>query len=104
MPPASKTAHRVVENTALPYVTNESLTSTTSRWMQGSSNLMTSLHNWTENRPGFSTTFDATSFSSLKRNFIWRRWTNTTNGGKFIWMASDLSAGVAKVYKKILGI
>jgi hypothetical protein len=72
--------------------------------MQGSQNILTSLHNWMENRPGFSTVFDATVFSNLQRNFVWRRWTNSTNGGLFVWMACDISGGVSKVYKKILGV
>lgn len=105
MPPASKTEHRTLSNTALPYISNASLTSTSPQYIPGSQNIMTSLRNWSELRPGFSVNFDGTGFTNVARNFIWRRWTNSTpNGGLFIWMVCDISGGVAKVYKKILGV
>src|SRR5271167_3687723 len=105
MPPASKTESRLVQNTALPYISNASLTSTDPHFIQGSNNILTSLRFWMENRPGFSTTFDTTMFTSLQRNFVWRRWSGSSpNGGVFVWMTCDISGGVAKVYKKLLGI
>jgi len=105
MPQASKTESRTVTNTALPYISNASITSTSSHWLTGSQNIMTSIRNWSENRPGFSLTFDPTAFVSLQRQFIWRRWTGSTpNGGAFIWMGCDVSGGVAKVYKRIIGV
>src|SRR5271165_5852009 len=105
MPPASKTEHRVVSNTALPYISNDSITSTDPHWLLGSTNIMTSLRNWSESRPGFSQEFDTTGFVNVARNFVWRRWTNSTpNGGKFIWMVCDITPSGAKVYKKIIGV
>lgn len=105
MPQASQTEHRVVRNTALPYISNSSITSTDPQFMEGSKNIMTSLRGWAENRPGFSLNFDPTLFINLQRNFIWRRWTGSSpNGGLFIWMACDIVAGIAKVYKKIIGV
>lgn len=105
MPPASKTEHRVIQNTSLPYISNDSITSTDPHFIKGSQNILTSLREWAENRPGFSLNFDTTGFANVQRNFIWRRWTNSSpNGGKFVWMVCDISGGVAKVYKKILGI
>src|ERR1700724_3493163 len=105
MPPASKTEHRTVSNTALPYISNSSLTDTSSHYIQGSQNILTSLRNWSENRPGFSTQFDAKAFVNLQRSLIWRRWTNSSpNGGLFVWMTCDISGGQALVYKKIIGV
>jgi hypothetical protein len=104
MPPASKTESRTVTNTALPYISNSSVTSTSPQFVPGSQNIMTSLREWSENRPGFSQAFDTTLFNNLQRNFVWSRWTGSTpNGGRFIAMYCDIS-GTAKVYKKIIGV
>lgn len=105
MPPASKTAHRVISNTAIPYISNSSVTSTDPQFIGGSTNIMTSLRQWMENRPGFSTEFDTTSFTNVQRNFLWRRWSGVSpNAGAFIWMVCDISGGKSNVYKKILGV
>jgi len=106
LPPASRTEHRIVTNTALPYISNASLTSTDPHFLQGSNNILTSLRNWSENRPGFSTTLETavSSFKNLQRAFQWRRWVGSSpNGGAFIWMFCDVTGGVAKVYKLQLG-
>lgn len=105
MPPASKTEHRVIRNTSLPYVSNDSVTSTEPIFAQGSQNILTSLRDWAENRPGFSVNFDTTQFTNLQRNFIWQRWTGSSpNGGLFVWMACDISGGTSNVYKKVIGV
>ena len=105
MPPASHTEHKVINNTALPYISNASLTDANPHFIQGSQNVMTSLRNWMENRPGFSNPFDTTQFKSLQRNFLWRRWAGSSpNGGVFVWMTCDIVGGKALVYKKLIGI
>jgi hypothetical protein len=105
VPQASKTEHRVINDTSLPYISNDSITSTDPHFIKGSQNILTSLRNWAENRPGFSLNFDLQAFVNLQRNFIWRRWTNSTpNGGQFIWMACDIVGGQALVYKKVIGV
>lgn len=105
MPKASNTEHRIVSNTALPYISNASITDTSSHWIPGSQNLLTSLRNRSENRPGFSTVFDSFAWTNLQRTFVWRRWSNSTpNGGVFVAMACDVSGGRAKVYKKLIGV
>lgn len=106
MPPASKTQHRVVTDTGLPYITNSSVISTTPQFVEGSQNIMTSLRQWSERRPAFSATLEsvASSFTALKRIFIWRRWAGSSpNGGAFIAMFCDVAGGLSKVYKCQLG-
>ena len=106
MPTSARTEHRTVANTALPYISNSSITSTSPQYIQGSLNLLTGLQEWVEKFPGFSATVEpiATSFSNLQRQFVWRRWANSSlNGGAFIWMGCDISGGVSKVYKLQIG-
>src|SRR6267142_5623894 len=106
MPTTSKTAQKVIDDTALPYVTNSSVVSTDPQYI-GGQNCMTSLRQWLERRPGWSASVEtvATAFVNLQRQFVWRRWTTpgTTLAGKFIWMGCDISGGFAKVYKMIIG-
>jgi hypothetical protein len=104
MPTPSRTAHKTIANTALPYVTNSSVISTDPQYI-GGQNVLTSLRGWTERRPGFSSAFDTTQFANVQRQFIWRRWSGTSpNAGAFVWMVSDLDGGVAKVYQKAIGV
>ena len=98
MPTPSRTIHRIVDDTALPYVTNSSVISTDPQYI-GGSNCMTSLRQWLERRPGFSQTAVPGTFTNLVRQFVWQRWEGTTNGGAFIWMGCDIAGGAAKVYK-----
>lgn len=106
MPTPSQQIHKTVADTALPYVTNSSVISTDPQYI-GGLNVMTSLRQWAERRPGFSQSVEPTptAFSSLQRQFVWRRWTTpgTTKAGKFFWMGCDISGGVAKVYKMEIG-
>lgn len=107
MPPASQTAHKTTYNTALPYISNSSLTDTNPQFIEGSQNILTSLRHWSERRPGFSQTVErvASTFVNLARQFVWRRWTNSSpNGGAFIWMGCEIGAGVASVYKMQYGV
>ena len=106
MPTVSRTAHKTVDDTALPYVTNSSVISTDPQYIAGQ-NVMTSLRQWVERRPGFSLSVEAvpTAFSNLQRQVVWRRWTGSSpNGGQFVWMGCDVSLGQARVYKMILGV
>ena len=107
MPTPSQQVHKTVADTALPYVTNSSVISTDPQYI-GGSNVMTSLRQWAERRPGFSQTVEtvATAFANLQRQFVWRRWTTpgTAKAGKFFWMGCDISGAFAKVYKMELGV
>lgn len=106
MPTTSKTAQKVIDDTALPYVTNSSVVSTDPQYI-GGQNCMTSLRQWLERRPGWAATVEqtATAFTNLQRQFVWHRWAGSvTNPDAFIWMGCDVSGGVAKVYKLILGV
>lgn len=105
MPQASHTEHKAISDTGLPYISNSSVTSIDPQYVQGSQNIMTSLREWSENRPGFSTLFDPTQFVNLQRSWIWQRWAGTTpNGGAFVWMGCDIVGGKSLVYKKVIGI
>ncbi len=106
MPTAARTQHRTVENTALPYISNSSITSTSPQYITGSLNILTGLQEWLEKFPGFSASIEPspTAFVNLQRQFLWRRWVSSSpNGGAFIWMGCDVSGGVAKVYKMQIG-
>lgn len=106
MPTTSKTAQKVIDDTALAYVTNSSVVSTDPQYI-GGQNCMTSLRQWLERRPGFGAKMEsiATAFTNLQRQFVWHRWAGSaTNPDAFIWMGCDISAGVAKVYKMVLGV
>lgn len=105
MPPASQTEHRVVSNTALPYISNASLTSTDPHFISGSQNVMTSIRNWSERFPGFSAPAIPGNFQNVQRQFWWRRWVSSTpNGGAFIAMVCDIQGGVATVWKYQVGL
>lgn len=106
MPTTSKTAQKIIEDCALGYVTNSSVISTDPQWISGS-NVMTSLRQWSERRPGFASPVETnpTAFTNLQREFVWHRWAgSSTNPDAFIWMGCDISTGVAKVYKFIYGL
>lgn len=106
MPTASRTQHRVVTDTGLPYITNSSVISTTPQFVEGSKNILTSLREWSERRPGFSKTLEkiASSFVNLQRVIIWRRWVGSSpNGGAFIAMFCDIGT-FAQVLKCQLGV
>jgi len=101
MPQASRTEHKTTANTALPYISNSSITSTSPQFITGSQNILTGLMEWAERRPGFSR--NVSSLSNVVRNFVWRRWIGTTNGGAFIRMYCNVS-GTSSVYKQQIGV
>jgi hypothetical protein len=107
MPTAARTQHKTTTNTALPYISNSSLTDTDPQFIEGSQNILTSLRNWAERRPGFSKPVETnpTVFKNLQREFVWRRWAGSVpNGGQFFWMGCDISGGFARVYKMQIGV
>lgn len=68
---------------------------------------MTGLREWSERRPGFSATVEstATTFTSLQRQFVWRRWPGSSpNGGAFVAMFCDVVGNAALVYKMVSGV
>lgn len=101
MPQESQLAHRVLGNLALPYVTNVSPASTDPHFVSGSADILTSVNQYAERRPGFATAVETTPtvFNNLKRLFAWDRF-----DGTFIEMACDVNAGgFAQVFKRIVG-
>lgn len=99
------TEHRYISNTALPYVTLDSVTSTDPRFADGA-NVMTSIRGFSETRPGFATVaVPAPSggwTGTIKRMYCWRRWDSSGSGatrGNFFCMVSTVDASNAYVYK-----
>lgn len=101
MPQERELAHRVLSNLALPYITNVSPSDTDPHFVSGSADILTSVNNYAERRPGFATTVETTptTFNNLQRLFAWDRF-----DGTFIEMACDINAsGFAQVFKRVIG-
>jgi hypothetical protein len=97
----SQLAHRVISNTAIPYITLTSPTSTDPHFTTGSFDILTSIGGFAERRPGFANFVEQTptTFNNLQRLFTWDRF-----DGTFIVMACDINAsGFAVVYKLQVG-
>lgn len=99
------TEHNYISNTALPYVTLDSVTSTDPRFADGA-NLMTSVQGYSETRPGFAAVAVPAPLGgwagTIKRMFCWRRWDAASSGatrGNFFCMVSTTDASNAYVYK-----
>lgn len=90
--------HRVLTNTALPYITNESVISGTPRFVAGS-NVKTSISGFSERRPGFPTyTADNYSTDKIRRFHTFRRW-----GADFYAFLVEVESAACKVYKQRVG-
>lgn len=100
--------HHFISNTALPYVTNDSPSSTDPMFQAGS-NILTSMKGFFEKRNGFSTYCSAafTFSAAIAQFFTWRRWTGaavTLSGAYFeMYSVIDTSANTSKVYKRQVG-
>src|ERR1700731_3969996 len=95
-------AHRTINNLALPYRSYTHPESTTSQFVAGSQDLLTSPKGYAERRPGFSDTLEnvPTAFNNLQRIFGWN-----TFSGQFVQMACDINASnQAVVYKRVVGV
>lgn len=95
-------SHRVVRNSALPYISNLSPTTTDPCYIPGSQNILTSINTYAERRPGFSNTTETTptTFNNLQRQFTWDR-----TDGTFYVMFCDINASnQAQVYKMQVGV
>src|SRR3990172_4600870 len=99
MPDAQKLIHRFIDSGALPYASYGSPTRTDPSWQEGS-NLLTSMEEVSERRPGFVTfeTTPTTFASNIRRQFVWRRW----NSSRFL-MLNEVSLTQSKVYKLLIG-
>ncbi len=96
--------HHYLSNTALPYVSNGSVTDKDPVFESGSENILTSIRRYFEKRPGFAY-FSDTAFTfsgTVKRFFTWSRWTGAsiTLSGSYFVMTNDVSATVSRVYKQ----
>jgi hypothetical protein len=92
--------HKVISNTALPYITYDTPVSTDPMINSGL-NVMTSARGFMQQYPGFATALASNTFGGLERFHIWKKWTAT---GSYIAMYSDLVGGVATVWKQELGV
>lgn len=90
--------HHPIRNTALPYVTNESIISDRPAFRSGSNNLLTSVRGYSERAPGWAYNDSTTFTGTVKRLFVWEKW----NGDKFI-MACEVTGSESKVYKRKIG-
>lgn len=94
--------HNRITNTALPYISNASITELRPHLVDGSHDTLGSIRGWLERRPGFSTytADDFGSASTITRWFTWQRW-----DGSFYVMISVVNPGAttSKVYKQRVG-
>lgn len=93
-------AHRVLTNLAIPYQPNNNVTSTDPLYEKGL-NVMTDIRGIVQPFPGFNSSLEtvASTFTALKRIFVWKRSTGT-----YLAMFCDVAGGVAKVYKYEIGV
>lgn len=99
MPADTKTKHKQVLDTALPYIPNASVVADIPCYRVGN-NVMTSIRGYAERRPGTTTT-TADNFAAsgtIKRRFLWRRWS-----GSFIEMLNVVTGSSSIVYKLEIG-
>lgn len=98
--------HNRIDNTALPYISNASITEQRPHWVDNSHDTLASIRGWTERRPGFPT-FNSSDFvgaygagAKIQRWFTWQRW-----DGSFYLMVSILDAigGNVHIYKQKIG-
>lgn len=93
--------HNRIENTALPYISNASITEQRPHYVSGSKNTLGSIRGWLELRPSFPIyTSDTYGTSVISRWFTWQRW-----DGSFYLMicVTNASAVTSKVYKQKIG-
>lgn len=101
MPLEQQLAHRVFRDPAYPYISNTTPLSTDPYFVSGSSDILTSIAQYAQRRPGFSDAVEPTptTFTNLQRLFTWDRF-----DGTFFIMACDISGtGQAVVYKFQVG-
>lgn len=89
--------HRLLENTALPYITNASPLDRRPRFVAGN-NVLTSTKGFAERRFGFATRTADTFDQNIARLYTWRRW-----GGAFFEMLNITGGGESVVYKREIG-
>jgi len=100
MAQAEQYSHKIIDNTALPYITFNSPIDQTPQF-EGGRNVMISGRQYCAMRPGFADYLEPTptTFNHLQRFFSWARW-----DGTYFVMAVDLQAsGKSAVYKFQVG-
>ena len=92
--------HRYISNTALPYISNISVV-TDGIYFRTGSNVMTSIANYAERRPGFPA-YNADRLNETKRYFTWRRWASDWYV-MLCTVTSSTTTGNSVVYKQQVG-
>ena len=97
--------HHYIENTAIPYISNGSVTDKDPVFESGSENILTSVRRFFEKRNGFAFFESDSTFTfsgTVKRFFSWARWTGAaiTLSGSYFVMTNDVSASTSRVYKQ----
>ncbi len=97
--------HHYLSDTALPYVSNGSVTDKDPVFESGSENILTSIRKYFEKRPGFAYFEADTAFTfsgTVKRFFTWPRWTGAaiTLSGSYFVMTSEVSTTTSRVWKQ----
>ena len=102
MPQESQLAHRTITNTALPYVSYVSPSSTEPHYVSGSVDILTSQKGYAERRPGLAANVEPvrTAFNNLQRLFTWDRF----DGTFFVMFCNINVSGLAEVYKMQVGV
>ena len=97
--------HHYLPNTALPYISNGSVTDKDPVFESGSKDIRTSVRKYFEKRNGFAFFESDTAFTfsgTVKRFFTWARWTGAaiTLSGSYFVMVNDVSTTTSRVYKQ----
>jgi hypothetical protein len=93
-------SHHYIRNTSLPYVPDASPIASEQPYFMGGSNVLTSLREFLQRRPGFAT-YEATPTTftnTVRRIFTWRRWNSS-----FFVMMNEVGGGLSSVYKLKVG-
>ena len=98
-------SHHYISQTALPYISNGSVTDKDPVFESGSENILTSIRRYFEKRRGFGYFEADTTFTfsgTVRRFFTWPRWTGTaiSLSGSYFVMANDVSATASRVWKQ----
>ena len=108
MAQAKQLQHKYVTNTAIPYVTNGSVTAKDPEFSDGN-NVLTSIRGYFEKRNGFSTWIADAAFTfsgTVSRIFTWNRWSgaSVTLSGAYFAMFSEITlSSTSRVYKYRIG-
>lgn len=90
-----------IANTSIPYRSNADITSETVNLVAGSHDVLTTIRQLMERRPGFADSVEAspTTFTNVVRHLWFPKW----GTGGYYSIVNDISGGFSKVYKLLVG-